>query len=107
MDICGHLHCPPSLPQTLMAYQPKWQRATPCDLFSDTVMVAISVTAVDEPPIFTVTSEVTKSDTERKDVAVPFEVTGGDITQLCWRPMWRPTRRIRMRSYPWVQGRRQ
>ena len=50
-------------------------------LFSATVVVMITVTPVDEPPIITVTSAVTGSDTESKVVAVPFE-EGGTITTV-------------------------
>ena len=47
----------PSLPQTLRAYQPKSETDQPNALFRDTVEVTITVTAVDEPPIFTVTGD--------------------------------------------------
>ena len=58
----------PSLPQTLRAYQPKLQDDIADAAFSDTVMVTISVTAVDEPPIFSAGA-----------TSVPFdEVTGID-----------------------------
>ena len=41
-----------SLPQTLRAYQPTMEENATDILFSATVTVTISVTAVDEPPIF-------------------------------------------------------
>ena len=51
-------------------------------------MVMISVTAVDEPPIFDVASVRTAEFTDgAKFVAVSFEGTDGEHNRSRWRPM--------------------